>query len=308
MLYAENPHAHAATRGSWWSQWTPTPFIVTATLLILCTYARGASHSSTWQRAGFLAGTAVLFLALQSPLDALAETSFAMHQVQHLVLLSLAPMLLALSAPAGSLLAGMPDPLRRRVYLPVASHRVARGLFGLLSRPPVAAVVFISVLLLWLLPAAQEAALRNPWVHDAMHFSMLLAGMFLYFCAFDPRPPPGGSGYGARVFALLAALLVNIPLGAFLSYKATVLYPFYPGAERLGRTPLLDEQLGGLIQYVPGSMMFVLAVLIALRAWHRNERRREAWRRRGLAAGAFDVPSEGFMFAAAIVGGVLALR
>jgi len=326
MLYAGNAHAHAATQGSWWSQWTLTPFIVTPTLLILWTYARGASRSSTWQRAGFLAGTAILFLALQSPLDALAETSFAMHQLQHLALLSLAPMLLALSAPAGALLAGMPDLLRRPIYAPLASNRLVRVTFGLLSHPSVAAATFVSVLLLWLLPASQAAALRNAWIHDAMHFSMLIAGMFLFFCAFDPRPPPIGARYGARVFALLTALLVNVPLGAYLSYKTVVLYPFYPGLERLGRTPLPDEQLGGLIQYVPGSMMLVLAVLLALRAWHRSERRQEAWRRRGLAAGAFDVRSEGtrarrnsrlaltlaavcaFMFAAAFAGGMLALR
>jgi putative membrane protein len=306
--------------------WTFAPFIVIATLAVLWIDARGAARAGAWQRTGFLAGTAFVFLALQSPLDALAETSFAMHQVQHLALLSLGPMLLALSAPAETLLAGMPGRLRRWVYRPVASNRGVRATFGLLSRPPIAALVFVSVALLWLLPAAQAAALRDPWIHDTMHFSMLLAGMFLFFCAFDPRPPPTGADYGARVFALLAALLVNIPLGAYLSYKTTVLYPFYPGPERLGRPPLLDEQLGGLVQYVPGSMMLVLAVLLALRAWHAQERRQEAWRRRGVAARAEAPQPAGvrarrnlrlaltlvavcaFMFAAAIVGGVLALR
>ncbi len=318
--------AHSPAGDAGWSQWTLNPFIVVATLLVLWIYARGSARASPWQRAGFFAGAALLFLALQSPLDALAQMSFAMHQLQHLALLSVAPMLLALSAPAGALLAGMPDRLRRRIYVPVSSNRPVRVTFRLLSRPAVAAVAFVSVLLLWLLPASQAAALSNAWIHDAMHFSMLIAGMFLYFCAFDPRPPPTGARYGARVFALLAALLVNIPLGAFLSYKSTAFYPFYPGPERLGRSPLLDEQLGGLIQYVPGSMMYVIAVLLALRAWHRSERRQEAWRRRGLGAREKE-PRTGrirahrnlrlaltlaavcaFMFAAAIMGGVLALR
>lgn len=327
MASAEWAHAHsAAGDGAWWMQWTITPLVVAATAAVLWIYARGAAHSGPWQRIGFVGGTALLFLALQSPLDAFAEYSFAVHQLQHLAIHSLAPMLLALSAPAGSLLAGMPEGLLRRIYVPIASDPRVRALFGLLSSPLGAAATFILTLLLWLLPASQEAALRNAWVHDAMHFSMLLAGMFLYFCAFDPRSPPTGSGYGARVFALLAALLVNIPLGAYLSYKSTVLYPFYPGPERLGRSPLLDEQLGGIIQYVPGSMMFVIAVLIALRAWHRNESREEVWRRRGLARGS-SAPESGstlarrnlrlgltlagicaFMFAAAFIGGILAHR
>lgn len=321
---AAEGHAFAGD-GSWWSMWTLTPFVAGATAIVFWIYARGAARSGPWQRAGFIGGTVFVFLALQSPLDALAARSFAAHQMQHLVLLSFAPMLLALSAPAESLLAGTPHWLLRRVYVPVASHPVVRGSFGLLARPPAAAGIFILVLLLWLLPGSQGAALRSAWVHDAMHFSMLAAGLFLFFCAFDPRSPPTGARYGARVFALLAALLVNVPLGAYLSYKSTVLYPIY-GPERLGRTPLLDEQLGGLIQYVPGSMMFVFAVLLALGAWYRREARHEAWRRRGLAR---SVPAAGergtlarrnlrlaltlaavcaFMFAAAFVGGMLAMR
>lgn len=116
-----------------------------------------------------------------------------------------------------------------------------------------------------------------------MHFSMLLAGLFFYFCVFDPRSPPAGSGYGARVFALLAALLVNIGLGAYLSYKESVLYPAYGMAERVGLAPLMDERVGGLIQYVPGSMMFVVAVLLVLAAWRRRELRLSDWRERGFA-------------------------
>ena len=263
--------------------WTLTPFVVTATLLVLWLYARGAAHASAWQRIGFVAGTALLFLALQSPLDALADHSFAVHQVQHLVIHALAPMLLSLSAPAAALIAGMPAWLRRRAYVPVASPPLVRGTFALLSLPVVATAHFIAALLFWLVPAVQEQTLIDRFAHDAMHFSMLLAGLFFYFCVFDPRSPPTGSGYGARVFALLAALFVNVPLGAYLSYKERVLYPAYGAAERAGLAPLIDERIGGLIQYVPGSMMFVIAVLLVLAAWRRREMRLEGWRSRGFA-------------------------
>lgn len=130
-------------------------------------------------------------------------------------------------------------------------------------------------------------ALRDEWVHDLMHISMLLAGMFLYFCAFDERPPPPGGNYGARGFALLGVLFVNIPLGAYLSYKEKVLYPAYGAGEHIGLAPLIDERLGGLIQYVPGSMMLVIGVLLVLGIWRRHESRLEEWRRRGFARRAF---------------------
>jgi putative membrane protein len=304
--------------------WTLTPFIVTATILVLWLYARGAAQASTWQRIGFLAGSALLFLALQSPLDALAEESFALHQLQHLVIHALAPMLLALSAPAAALIAGMPRWLLRRVA--VASVRSVRAAFAFLSSPVVAALHFIAALLFWLLPSVQEQALLDRLLHDVMHFSMLLAGLFFYFCVFDPRSPPAGRGYGARVFALLAALFVNIPLGAYLSYKETVLYPAYGAAERVGFAPLIDEQVGGLIQYVPGSMMFVIAVLLVLAAWRRREMRLHEWRTRGFERrpyGSDALPHStlarrnlrlgltlgvicAFAFTAAIVAGVLA--
>lgn len=321
--------AHSVdTPGPWWSSWTLTPFIVLATACVLWLYARGAGKAGRWQRTGFLAGSGLLFLALQSPLDALAGDSFGLHQLQHLVIHALAPMLIALSAPAAALMAGMPGWMRRGFYAPIAGNHGARAAFGLLSTPAGAAFAFIATQLVWLLPAAQTQALAVAWVHDAMHFSMLLAGMFLYFCAFDPRTPPAGAAFGSRVFALLAALLVNIPLGAYLSYKESVLYPAYDEGGRLGLDPLVDERIGGLIQYVPGSMMFVVAVLLVLGAWRRHELRLEGWRHRGIARREFNdaichqdtrrlrnmrlgLTLGGvcaFMFAAAIVAGILAHR
>ena len=84
--------AHApGAAGTWWWSWTLTPFVVIATAFVLWLYARGAAHASRWQRAGFVAGSGLLFLALQSPLDALADDSFAAHQLQHLVIHALAP-------------------------------------------------------------------------------------------------------------------------------------------------------------------------------------------------------------------------
>ncbi|MGQ0655247.1 MAG: cytochrome c oxidase assembly protein [Betaproteobacteria bacterium] len=318
--------AHPAGEAAW--SWNFTPFIVIATALVLWLHTRGARQASAWQQAAFIGGSALLFLALQSPLDTLADESFAAHQFQHLAIHALAPMLIALSAPAAPLLAGMPAALRRSLYLSIASSGAVRPAFAFLSTPVVAAAHFIAAMLFWLLPAIQETALQDRTVHDAMHFSMLLAGMFFYFCVFDSRPPPAGSAYGARVFALLSALLVNIPLGAYLSYKETLLYPAYGTGERLGLEAIVDERVGGLIQYVPGSMMFVIAVLLVLAAWRRRDARLDAWRKRGFArsdsqATAAD-PAElarrntrlgltlagicAFMFAAAIVGGFLAHR
>ena len=275
--------AHVGRTPSPWQGWTITPAIVIATLLVLILYAHGATKSSWGQRAAFVVGAGLLFLALQSPLDSLAEASFAAHQVQHLVLLALVPMLLALSAPASSLIAGMPLALRRHAYAPVSSLRPVRVAFAVLARPPIAALHLIAAMIFWLVPAIQASALVNPAFHDVMHFSMLTAGLFFWFSAFDPRPPPIGARYGRRIVAILTVLVVNVLVGSYLSFKATRLYPAYDERSSLGLAALADERLGGLIQYVPGSMMLVLGVILVLRGWSRRESRLEGWRARGFA-------------------------
>ena len=273
--------AHVGGRADPWQGWTITPAIVIGTLLVLIVYARGAAKSNLGQRAAFAIGTGLLFLALQSPVDSLAQSSFAAHQVQHLVLLALAPMLLALSAPASSLISGMPLIVRRNLYAPVSSLRPVRAAFAVLARPPVAALHLIGAMVFWLVPAIQAEALANPALHDVMHFSMLIAGLFFWFSAFDPRPPPIGARYGRRIVAILAVLVVNVLLGSYLSFKNTRLYPAYDELSSLGLPALADERLGGLVQYVPGSMMLVLGVILVLRGWSRREWRLEGWRARG---------------------------
>jgi putative membrane protein len=264
-----------------WHRWTITPAIVIATLLVLILYARGAAKSAWGQRAAFAIGAGLLFLALQSPLDSLAESSFAAHQVQHLVLFALAPMLLALSAPASSLISGMPLKLRRNLYAPVSSLRPVRVAFAVLAQPPVAALHLTAAMVFWLVPVVQAEALANPGLHDVMHFSMLMAGLFFWFSAFDPRPPPIGARYGRRIVAIVVVLVVNVLLGSYLSFKDTRLYPAYDELSSLGLPALADERLGGLIQYVPGSMMLVLGVILVLRGWSHREWRLEDWRARG---------------------------
>ncbi|HEX7328585.1 MAG TPA: cytochrome c oxidase assembly protein [Casimicrobiaceae bacterium] len=307
-----------------WHTWNITPFISVMTVFVLWIYLRGRSKAGIGQQVLFLAGTAIMFVALQSPLDGLADVSFAAHQVQHISIHAFGPMLIALSAPAGALLAGMPSALLRGVYVPIARVGVVRGLFSFLSRPVVASVHFSIALMFWLIPSIQERALGDSAFHDLMHFSMMAAGLFFWFSMFDPRSPPIGSRYSVRVFALLGSLLVNVGFGAWLAMKSTIMWPAYGAGLRLGMTPLYDERLGGTIQYVPGNMMMAIGVVIVIAAWYRRERHTEGWQRRIIerqaAAASNDVSVVrqrnrrlvasllavgAFMFTAAIVAGFL---
>jgi len=265
-----------------WHTWNFTPFISVMTVFVLWIYLRGRSKAGIGQRVLFLAGTVIMFLALQSPLDGLADVSFAAHQIQHISIHAFGPMLIALSAPAGAMLAGMPASLLRGIYVPIARVGAIRGLFSVLSRPIVASVHFSIALVFWLIPSIQARALGDSAFHDLMHFSMMAAGLFFWFSMFDPRSPPTGSRYSVRVFALLGSLLVNVGFGAWLAMKSTIMWPAYGTGLRLGMTPLFDERLGGTIQYVPGNMMMAIGVIIVIAAWYRRERRTEGWQRRAI--------------------------
>jgi len=102
---------------------------------------------------------------------------------------------------------------------------------------------------------------------------------------FDSRPAPLGASYGARLAMLTAAILSSIMLGAITTFKPTPLYTAYDALGRLWDiTALADERLGGIIIWIPGSMMCAVAALVVIRFWGGHELRLEGRRRRDLGS------------------------
>lgn len=269
-----------------WTAWRPTPEIVLATLALVLVYARGigrrASAAGTaprWRHAVFFIGVGAVFLALQSPIDPMAERLFWMHQVQHMLLRLIGPMLIALPAPQGLLTAGLPRGIRRRVLVPVLSIGPLRAAFRVLTRPDVAFALFVASLYFWQIPSVHNAALLDPFIHYLMHFTMLAAGLLFWFLVFDPRDPPKSIAYPLRLLMLLGTILSNILLGSLTTLKETVLYTVYDIEGRLfGIDPLTDEVTGGYTIWVPSSMMCVIAILIVAHRWGGNEQKVHARR------------------------------
>ncbi len=230
----------------------------------------------------FYGGLASIFLALQTPLDVISEHVFAVHQLQHLLLRGIAPMPLMVATPVGPLIAGIPAALRRTVLAPVLGNGVVRAIFRLLARPLVCTVLYLGTLYVWQVPAYHDAALLDGALHYLMHVTMLLSGMLFFWCVFDPRPAPWGAPFSHRLVMLGAAIFANIPLGAVITLKTTVVYAAY---DRVGRwwgiAPSTDELLGGLIIWIPASMMGLIAVLLLVRLWGQSDTRLDDRRLRG---------------------------
>lgn len=222
--------------------------------------------------AAFYAGLLTIVIALDAPLDDLADSLFLAHMTQHLILLMVAPPLIVLSAPWLRLWRPLPLGFRRTVAKSVARGQWAaplRALGGLLARPVPAWIAFNMVLVGWHVPALYDATLSNSAIHYLEHATFLLAGVLFWLQVFDSPPVRARLGYGARAVYLTAATLVSWVLAIVLALASRPLYGAYAGLTHRpgGLSALADQQLAGGMMWVPGSIPFTIAIVWALYRW-----------------------------------------
>lgn len=224
----------------------------------------------------FLGGFAVLTVALVSPLDTLGDRSLAAHMSQHMLLMALAPPLLLLGRPGTVLPAALPAGLARRLM------RLRRGLSRLpcmtvLATPAAAALVQAAVTWGWHLPSAMAAALHSESMHYAMHASFLAAGLLFWHSLMRARPASADAGGAVASMAALVATMMQMGLlGALLTFAGEARYADYAlRAVALGLDPLEDQQLAGLIMWVPSAVPYLVGGLVLMAGWMRRAERAE---------------------------------
>jgi putative membrane protein len=159
---AHGDHVDEAT--SLWSLWDASPEIILALVFTGWIYWRGSRHGlveQKWRIAAFFGGLTALFVALISPVEGLADHIFAVHQVEHMLLRTVAPMLLFLSAPQAAMVRGSPSWLTRFF----AGSGWLRGLVGVLRFPPLATLLFLASSYFWMLPYYHDIAILNEPIH-----------------------------------------------------------------------------------------------------------------------------------------------
>ncbi len=269
------------TGSSVWGAWVFTPDVMLTLLLVALIYGKGILNRAAASQPlpvlrciSFYAGLAFIALALQSPIDPLGESLFFVHQFQHLLLRMVGPLLIALAWPQGVLVAGMPAWMRRYLLTPLASNEAIRRVLGVFSSPVVASGFFIGILYFWEVPRFHNAAVLDDAIHYIMHATMLAAGLIFWWQVFDRRSDGKSLRYATRLMMLWLVILSNILLGAYTTLKTETLYNAYGlGSRMFGYTPLADEQIGGIIIWIPSSMMSLVALLIVIHMWGRHESR-----------------------------------
>ena len=226
-----------------------------------------------WRLASYTGGIFVLALALLSPLDVLSGQLFSVHMVQHLLLMMVAVPLLLLANPFPTFLWALPDRLRpvtagacRRLLRWLTADSHASRALRKISAPGAAWVLYVLTFFAWHDGNAYSLALRLESMHRLEHLTFVGAALLFWWhvTAAAPRIHPKPAQW-MRVGYVLAMIPPNMLLGVALSFAETPIYPYYETVPRLFGLSVLDDQVwGGLIMWIPGSMMYVIAALALL--------------------------------------------
>jgi cytochrome c oxidase assembly factor CtaG len=232
--------------------------------------ARAAHNAPVSRLVSWLAGVACLVAALISPIDHLAEQVFAMHMVQHVLLLDLAPILLIMG-----LTKVMLRPVARRVL------DLERAL-GPLAHPVFAVVFYVLVMWIWHVPALYDAALRHSAVHVLEHVFFLSAGLLYWWHLLSPVRSRAFHGLAPVLYMASTKVFVGL-LGIFLTFAPEALYAFYENGDRVwGLSPLTDQAAAGAIMALEQSIIMGIALAaLFIRALGESDREDERAERYG---------------------------
>lgn len=263
-----------------WAAWDLGPAIVVPLVGMVLLYVWGARN--LWRRAGtghgisvrrflfFLGAIIALFVALVSPLHALSDALFSAHMVQHLVLILVAAPLLVLSDVPLALLWALPRPWARATGSRLYHSQVLSRAWKLVSSPVSAWVLFTIALWAWHASLLFEAALYDETVHSLEHIIFLATGM-LFWRVLEKHNRPKKTYYAISFAYLFTASLQSGILGALMTFSPQPWYSYYiTRVAPWGLTPLQDQQLAGLIMWLPGGAVFTLLAIGYFGAWFRS--------------------------------------
>lgn len=255
-----------------WTAWNFDLLILLNLAALSYLYWLGATR--LWKRAGvgnglsygslasFVIAIVVLFVALISPLDTLSEQLSSAHMLQHMLLVVVAAPLFVAAMPGRVFLWGVPLGLRSIVTGWVRCFDVSY-----LNRPLFPGLLFAVTLWMWHLPAAYQTALVDPFVHDAQHLTFFGAACLFWRVVISPRGRWQIHPLSVVIYLFATSLHATL-LGVFMSLAPSVWYDVYAATTpRWGFTPMEDQQLAGLIMWMPACLVFPASAAFLFGNW-----------------------------------------
>lgn len=267
-----------------WTAWSFEPGVVAVLLPTGWLYLRGIwavwasagrGHGvRVWEAGAFGAGWFLLMLGLVSPLHRLGEVLFSAHMAQHELLMAAAAPLLVLGRPVVAFLWAVPISWRRTAGSWSAATPV-RAAWSAISSPLVAWTLHAMAIWLWHAPPLYQATLGSDAIHTLQHLSFLGTGLLFWWSLLRGREGRLGAPF-AVVYLFTTAVHTSL-LGALLTFSSRLWYPLYASSTAAwGLTPLEDQQLAGVIMWVPAGLAYVIATLAIAGSWLREPAPRPA--------------------------------
>jgi len=231
-------------------------------------YFRGVARTASadrpplWRQTSYVAGVAAIYAVVQTHFDYLALHEFFVNRIQHIFMHHLGPFLIALSWPGAMLYRGVPAPIcRTRELVPL--HWALR----ITQQPALSGLLFVGLIYVFLIPTVQFRVMLDPRLYAVMNWSMIGDGLLFWFLVLDPRPrEDAGVSYFTRLLLPFAVMFPQIALGAYIAFSSGGMYSYYELCGRVFPTisTTADQQIGGIVAWIPGAMMSAISFLVVL--------------------------------------------
>ena len=255
------PHLHHAALG--------TPRSVFLTLILVFTalfYLRGwlflrssaSKVTSAWHAFSFLLGLFFVWVAVASPIAALDHELLTVHMLQHLLLMTFAPLLIWLGAPVGPVLHGLPRRFVEEMLLPMWQSRAGKWYVKALGSPKFAWLAACAALVGWHIPTFFALGMQSVGWHLFEHLSFLATGLLFWWPVVE-----GSTGSRQDLSMILYLFFATLPcdiLSGFLVFSDRVVYPIYfSSSHLLGFSPLVDQQCAAALMWTCVTIVYFVA-------------------------------------------------
>jgi putative membrane protein len=266
-----------------WSYWGLDPWVLVSLAgsalwyaigLMRMWRARPGAGIQKWEACSFAFGWLALVIALVSPLHPWGSVLFAAHMTQHEILMLIAAPLMVLGHPAEAFLKAIPHSAAGRIVRWAKCSPLWRRIYESISNVFIAWVIHAAVLWVWHIPALFQATLDHDGIHAAQHLSFFGSALLFWWAAIHSHR---AAGYGAAVLYMFTTAVQSGLLGAMIALARGLWYPAYTHtAPDWGLSPLEDQQLGGLIMWIPAGLIYIVAGMLFMWGWIRESERRVA--------------------------------
>ncbi|HET8752209.1 MAG TPA: cytochrome c oxidase assembly protein [Gaiellaceae bacterium] len=236
----------------------PLPLVVCGTAAVL--YALGRRGKlRLWREASFYSGVVLAFVVLERPFDDWADSWLSVHMTQHIVLMTVVPPLVVWGRPWPRMWLPFPLAARRAVGGALSRSPSFRRGAGFLRRPWVALALQSAMVGVWHVPQLYDAAARNEWIHVLEHVCFVAPALVFWGALLDAPPVRARIDDLHRAVWFTAAMIPSWILAIVLAFATAPVYGAY--------TSMTDQQVAAGVMWVPGSLTYFVAALIAFYRW-----------------------------------------